>query len=76
MKTSVNQIAKSYGETKMHQHMKSYETKDPHDCVKINKPLKLSENMTFLWQGKVSSGCKMSCGIKNNDINELINMNY
>lgn len=31
--------------------------------VKVNKSLKISDNLTFLLHGKVSSGCEISCGL-------------
>ncbi len=35
---------------------------DPQHCVsKVNKSLKISDDLTFALRGKVSSGCKMSC---------------
>ncbi len=39
-----------------------YHREDPWLCVQVNKSLKISDNLIFLWKGKVISGCKMSCG--------------
>ncbi len=41
-----------------------YHREDLWLCDQVNKSLKISEKLTFLWKGKVISGCKMSCGKK------------
>lgn len=47
--------------TKKHKNRNLYH-KDSHDCFKIIKSLKISDDLSILWHGKVSSGCKMLCG--------------
>lgn len=43
-------------------------------CVKVNTSFKISDILTYLSQGIVRIGCKMSCSVtlQNNDIYELI----
>jgi len=50
---------------------------DHHDCVCLDQTLKISNILNFLLQGKVSSGCKMPCGMtaQNIDIHDIYN-NY
>lgn len=31
---------------------------DPCEWAKVNKSLKISDYLTFLWEGNISSGCK------------------
>jgi len=48
---------------------------DSHTCVKINKSLKIKNNLSILWHGNVRSGCKTSCGAtaqKRTDVYEVV----